>query len=166
MSHALDRAQNDFSNEMRSVSDHYRPMHYLLLSVQNVALCHQSRDGTFSYTTPHLLLNGKDTPSAAGIKLLLQGMACAAARPPPTRLHKLPPEIQDHILQGVSEGPIEPARFGCVMGLGSTYNWLRNDTSRTGGPIERLENSRTRQQDTPVETRISFGGTFSGLGYN
>ena len=138
---------------------------YILLSLRHIVLCHVNGQGVFSSTAPTAFIDGIDAPSSAGIALLLQGLSFAFPRPR-TWIHNFPIEIQDRILEHVSDGSIEGARLGCLLHLGSPYLWMRpEDTFRSGGPIERHESPTHRSAATPVETQIWFEKTFSGLAY-
>lgn len=115
---------------------------YLLLSVRHMMACHVDSTGNFSYTAPTTLL------------------------PPRTPVHHLPLEIQDRILEQVSEGPIEAARLGCLLELGSPFTWMRfRDPPRRGGAVELFISPSHRYENSPVESKICFGDDFSGLSY-
>jgi hypothetical protein len=138
---------------------------YLLLSVRHMLVCHVDSTGTFSYTAPTTLMDGLTLPSHSAINLLLQ--ALSPSRPPlRTPVHNLPLEIQDRILEHVSEGPVEAARLGCVLDLGSPFTWMRAvDWPRRGGPVELLTSPSHPTESTPVESKICFGDVFSGVSY-
>jgi hypothetical protein len=138
---------------------------YLLLSVRHMLVCHAGSTGTFSYTAPITLIDGLTLPSPSAMNLLLQ--ALSPSRPPPrTPVHNLPLEIQDQILEHVSEGPVEAARLECILGLGSPFTWIRAvDWPRRGGPIELLTSPSHRTESTPVESKVYFGDVFSGVSY-
>jgi hypothetical protein len=129
-------------------------------------LCHLHSDGTFSYTAPAPLFNGLDPPSPRAIELLLQGLPPSPRPPPHTPVHDLPLEIQDHILEYMSESSVEAARLGCILGLGSPFTWQRShDPPRRGGAVELLSSPNHQTEFTPVESQIFFGDTFSGISY-
>jgi hypothetical protein len=96
---------------------------------------------------------------------LLQAVSLAFVPPPQTRINKLPIELQDRILDHVSAGPVEAARLGCLLELGSQFAWMRSDGTRRGGDVVKLEAPTHRSHLTPVDSRIHFGDTFSGLAY-
>jgi hypothetical protein len=82
------------------------------------------------------------------------------------QIYKFPIEIQDRILEHVSDGGIEGARLGCLLHLGSPYTWMwPKGGSRRDGPVKRHESYTHRSDRTPVETKIWFKETFSGLAY-
>lgn len=110
-------------------------------------------------------MDGVTLPSPTAISLLLQ--ALPPSRPPTqTPVHDVPLEIQDRILEQVSKAPIEAARLGCVLGLGSPFAWMRAfDWPRRGGPIELFVSPSHRHENTPVESKIYFGDIFSGVSY-
>lgn len=138
---------------------------YVLLSVRHVMLCRVSPKNT-SFTRPESLCNGVGKPSHAAVKMLLHALSYPRRPPPRTLVHKLPIEIQDRILYYVSDGPIESARLGCTLSLGSTFNWQRRkDRPRKQGAIEVLPCHIMRYEGSPVESKIFFGGIFSGLDY-
>jgi hypothetical protein len=138
---------------------------YLLFSVRHIILCHVDGKGALLYTARAAFLNGIDAPSSAAIVLLLQGLSFTFP-PPRTWVHNFPIEIQDRILEYVSEGPIEAARLGCLLNLGSPFGWMRTkDETRMRGHIERHECYTHRSEATPVESQIWFGETFSGVTY-
>ncbi|PVH77435.1 hypothetical protein DL98DRAFT_573732 [Cadophora sp. DSE1049] len=138
---------------------------YLLLSVRHMMVCHFNATGKFLYTAPTVLMDGLTLPSPTAITLLLQ--ALKPSRPPPrTPVHDLPLEIQDRILEHVSKGPVEAARLGCFLGLGSPFTWMRAvDWPRRGGPIKLFISPSHRHENTPVESKIYFGDVFSGVSY-
>lgn len=109
-------------------------------------------------------MNGLTPPSLSAVGLLLQTLL-----PPPsprTVLHDLLVEIQDRILEHVSKGPIEAARLGCLLELGSPFIWIRNvDWPRSGGSVEFHDRHKFRYERSPVESKIYFGDTFSGVSY-
>jgi hypothetical protein len=153
------------SSKVRTPSDRTEQRTYLLLSVRHMLVCHVDSAGTFSYTAPVTFMDGLTQPSPSAINLLLQ--ALSPSRPQPrTPVHNLPLEIQDQILQHVSEGPVEAARLGCVLGLGSPFTWMRAvDWPRRGGPVKLLTSPWYRTESTPVDSQIYFGNVFSGVGY-
>ena len=153
------------SNKLMNQGDPTEQRTYLLLSVRQMSVCHVDSTGNFLYTAPTTLMDGRTLPSPSAINLLLQ--ALSPPRPPlRTPVHNLPLEIQDQILKHVSAGPIEAARLGCVLGLGSPYTWMRAvDWPRRGGPVELLTSPSHRTESTPVESKICFRDVFSGVSY-
>lgn len=135
---------------------------YLLFSGRDIVLCRGDGHGKRKHTAPTPLLNGVHAPPLSAIELLLQALAFAYPPPPPTRLQWLPVELQDRILEYVSEGPIEAARLGCLHEIGSPFAWVRTDKTRSGGNIERYWSLTHRGPATPVDSYI---GTFCGLAY-
>ncbi|KAH7395440.1 hypothetical protein BKA64DRAFT_643277 [Cadophora sp. MPI-SDFR-AT-0126] len=171
---ALDMAKDEVkkSSKVMKPGDEFEQHMYLLLSVRHIILCHVDSKGSISYTAPTALMDppttpmdGIDLPSPTAINLLLQ--ALSPARPPPyTPIHNLPLELQDRILLYVSHGPIEAARLGCTLGLGSPFNWMRPiDWPRREGPVQLLLTPSHRSEGTPVESKIYFGDVFSGVSY-
>ncbi|TVY39583.1 hypothetical protein LSUB1_G005822 [Lachnellula subtilissima] len=138
---------------------------YLLLSVRHMLVCHVDSTRTFLYTAPTTFMDGLTLPSPSAIILLLQALSPSRVQPRPP-IYILPLEIQDRILEHVSEGPIEAARLGCVWGLGSPFTWMRAvDWPRRGGPIDLFVSPSHRHENTPVESKICFGDVFSGVSY-
>lgn len=138
---------------------------YLLLSVRHMLVCYVDSTGTFSHTAPTTLMDGLTPPPPSAMNLLLQTLS--PSRPSPrTPVHNLPLEIQDQILEHVSEGPVEAARLGCVLGLGSPFTWMRAvDWPRRGGPVVLFSSPSHRTETSPVESKIYFGDVFSGVSY-
>ncbi|PMD40803.1 hypothetical protein L207DRAFT_566184 [Hyaloscypha variabilis F] len=115
---------------------------------------------------PTVLLDGLSTPASDTIHLLLQALAPASRPPPRTPVHHLPLEMQDRILEQVSKGPIEAARLGCLLDLGSPFMWLRSrDPPRRDGILELIISPSHRNEFSPVESKICFGDVFSGVSY-
>lgn len=77
-----------------------------------------------------------------------------------TPVHNLPVEIQDMVLKQVSVGPVEAARVGCKLALGSTFSWATGDHR-----IERQAVFSFRSPCSYVESQIRFDGFSSGLVY-
>lgn len=172
LEHALALIRKDVAenSEQKETATHAGPRLndcftlYLLLSVRHIALRRVNGQGILLCTPPAPFLNGVEPPSSAAIGLLLRGLLFKHHRPR-TRLHELPVEIQDRILEHVSEGSIEAARLGSLLELGSPFCWTRpKDESRRGGDIERHESHTHRFENTPVESQIWFE-VFSGVAY-
>jgi hypothetical protein len=154
------------SREQLILQEKYRPNIYLLLSIRHIMLCRVDRHSNLSYTSSIPFLNGIDTPSSASITLIIQAFALAFPPPPHTPIHDLPIEMQNRILEAVSNGPIEAARLGALLGLGSPFTWMRaQDSPRSGGAIERHMRFAQRHDTSPIESEIHFEETFSGLAY-
>lgn len=129
---------------------------YLILSVREVVLCRRDKEGP-RYTEPYRLLDGKEPPSDEAIELLLHAIQPSCRVP---ALHKMPIELQDAILAGVSAGPIERARMGCLLDAGSNFGW-----SCGGRTVEREIGRRFRGAGTPVESHIQVDGHDTGVAY-
>ncbi|KUJ10912.1 uncharacterized protein LY89DRAFT_739893 [Mollisia scopiformis] len=164
---ALDIARDDAKQSTKGMKTGGRgdQRTYLLLSVRHMLVCHVDSAGTFSYTAATTLMDGLTPPSPAAINLLLQ--VFSPCRPLfRTPIHELPLEIQDRILGNVSQGPLEAARLGCVLELGSPFTWMRAvDWPRRSGPIELSVSPCHRYEISPVESKICFGDGFSGVSY-
>ncbi|KAI0543266.1 hypothetical protein GGR58DRAFT_15466 [Xylaria digitata] len=135
--HAIALIQEDFSktisNSVRTAlasPDESRT--YLVLTVREIFL-YRINSESVRYTKSKRLFDGYHPPSDEALDVLLQ--ATQGSFPAPIdRLHRLPTELQDLILDNVSAGPIERARVGCMLSFGSNFTW-RCD----GRDIEREE---------------------------
>lgn len=129
---------------------------YLILSLRHVILCRGNRD-RLEWTRPEPFLNGTSSYSDRALDLLLWAVS---PDPPRTSLHQLPVEIQDRILRHVSQGPIEAARVGCALGLGSLFLWKDGEMRID---LERVQTGRN--PFSPVESQIWFDDHMSGISY-
>jgi hypothetical protein len=78
-------------------------------------------------------------------------------------MHFLPLEIQDRILEYVTEGPVEATRLGCLLGLGSPFLWQKRvGWGRRVGTLELFTSPSHRSL---VKSKIYFGDTFSGVSF-
>ena len=151
-----------YSHQLRDSASFETPCEditYVVVSVREVFLYKACLGDLHPpiYTRPEPLLNGVNIPSTEAIQYLL-----LMTDPPNhgSRLHKLPIEVQDIILANLSRGPLESARLGCILSLGSTFTW-----QCFGNPV-RLQNVLvTRAWAYPVESQIWFGDHISGLVY-
>ena len=98
---------------------------YLLSSMRYIILRQVDSTGCLSYTAPMAFMDGSSPPSSDATLLFLQALSLALPPAPCTPVHALPLEIQDRILEYVTEGPVEAARLGCLLGLGSPFLWQR-----------------------------------------
>lgn len=166
LTHSISAIRNDFGPH----GAHYRSkstphvagdsVTYLVLSVREVFMYKAYFDGFHNppiYTKPEPLLDGIGVPSRRAIEYLLMAAPC---RSPATRIHNLPVELQDMVLKEVSAGPVEAARIGCMLALGSTFRWETGDHT-----ISRQDTFASRSSSSPVESQIWFDGCFSGLAY-
>lgn len=134
--------------------------HYLILSVRQILLCHVNPEKML-WTAPESFLNGDQTPcSDRAIDLLLLTLSPLTERKPQSALQALPIEIQNQILAHVSRGPVEAARLGCVLGLGSPFLWHDGKAK-----ICRKRSDQSRTENSYVESQIWFGEGMSGLAY-
>ena len=134
-------------------------MTYVVLSVREVFLYRASLSGqgAATRTEPEPLLKGIEPPSRRALEYLLLATLPQSLV---SHLHKLPAEVQDLILVHISAGPVEAARIGCQLALGSAFTWKSNDCV-----IKRQEVLNNKPQEFPVESEIWFGGCMSGLVY-
>ncbi|KAH7308783.1 hypothetical protein BKA65DRAFT_576314 [Rhexocercosporidium sp. MPI-PUGE-AT-0058] len=163
---ALEIAKDEAeSNKVMNPSSRNEQRTYLLLSVRHMMVCHVGSIGTFSYTAPTTLMDGLNLPSPSAINPLLQALS-PSLPPPHTPAHNLPLEIQDRMLEHISDGPVEAARLGCILNLGSPFTWMRAvDWPRRGGPVELFTSPSHRTELSPVESKICFGDALSGVSY-
>lgn len=160
--HAITLIREDFaklvvSTTRSGIVDHSLARTYLVLTVRELIFYDMSTEFE-RYTEPTRLFDGLHPPPEDAIELLLQ--ACTPTSAPLAPLSTLPVELQDAILDKISAGPIESARVGCLLNLGSVFAW------KCGGRnIEREEGRPPRRPWTPVESHIMFGGYSSGVAY-
>ena len=151
--HAITLIRNDFGKQIVSTPGSAgKTSTYLILSVRELILFRISRDFE-KYTEPMRLFDGVHPPSEEAVELFLQATQTSPTTAP---LRKLPVELQDAIIDKVSEEPIESARVGCLLDAGSVFTWKYNDRN-----IERQVSHRSR---TPL-SHICFGGYTSGIAY-
>ncbi|KAG9251188.1 uncharacterized protein F5Z01DRAFT_298812 [Emericellopsis atlantica] len=160
--HAITMIRNDFRDYVRwetKLDPSYclrGSRTYLVLSVREVALFRIDSEQE-RCTTTERLLDGTLPLSDTALNLLLEA---TQVKVPVTPLHQLPVELQDNVLQNMSAGPVERARAGCVLGLGSPFTWRSE-----GRDIQRVEGRTNRTPWPPVESHIHFGESIPGLVY-
>ncbi|MCJ1248043.1 hypothetical protein MMC30_005258 [Trapelia coarctata] len=135
---------------------------YMILSVRHIILCRVPGD-KLEWTEPELFLDGKSTypgQSTYADRVLELLLWATSPDPSPTLIHKLPVEIQDRILGHLSQGPVEAAIVGCVLGLGSSFLWK---DGRMEIASERVHRGRT--PFSPAESQIWFDDHKSGVSY-
>jgi hypothetical protein len=160
--HALNLAKADFrrwtagrmNQNVHRASDDFRT--YLLFSRHYVSL-YQMRGDIERYTRPECLLDSTSNFTSAAIGLLFDATQQSVSEDSNQRV---PTEIQDMILEQAAIGPIERAKLGCILNVGSVFKWQCD-----GRNIEREQADRHRIFGTPVESRICFDKCFSGLAY-
>ncbi|KAF2471122.1 uncharacterized protein BDR25DRAFT_261554 [Lindgomyces ingoldianus] len=129
---------------------------YIVLSMKYIMLCRLGGSAGLEHTRPEPLFNGTTSPP----DLALDYLVWATTNPSVTRLHLIPTEVQDVILSHLSVGPVEPARVGCLLGIGSEFTW------RDGQASIALEETHTaRTPWTPIDSQIWFGPHMSGIVY-
>ncbi|KAF2472128.1 uncharacterized protein BDR25DRAFT_366887 [Lindgomyces ingoldianus] len=129
---------------------------YLILSVRHIILCRAGRDKV-EWTQPEPCFNGVDSLSGQALDMLLSATSTSPCQTP---IHNLPTEIQNKIIQYTSQGSVEAARMGCILGLGLPFLWKDGDL-----PLEREEAHRNRSEITPAESQLWFDGYMSGISY-
>jgi hypothetical protein len=135
---------------------------YLILTVRHVLLGRVTPSGAFEYTAPMPLFNGdfNTTPPSALAMDYLVWATRSTRNSSPTQLQKLPLEVQDIILRYTSQGTVEAARLGCMLGMGTKFLWK-------DGPLQVVlaERYYTRPPRMPVESELYFGKHKSGVVY-
>ena len=126
------------------------------MSVRHVILCRHN-EGKLEWTRPVPFLNGIDPVLEHAVELLL---AATSNHPLETPIHRLPVELQTRILRYVSQGPVDAARVGCILGLGLPFAWKDGKMD-----VVRETAHRNRHFETPVESQVWFGDHFSGVAY-
>jgi len=155
--HAVTLIRNDFAKRRKHERvPANKSFTYLILSVRELIL-YRTNDQFHRCTEPTRLLDGIHPPSDEAVEILLQA---TQTRAPDSPLHKLPLELQDAVLDEVSAGPIESARVGCLLGIGSTFRWRCGNRN-----IEREGVCGSRTPWSRVESHICFGGHRSGVAY-
>ena len=130
---------------------------YLMFSIQEIRLCQFPENHNRNYTKPVRLFKDTICPSDEAIEFFLGAVQTGVCRTP---INGLPIEVQDMILERLSAGPVEAARLGCLLNIGSNFTW-RCD----GRNIKREKVYRKRTPSSPVESQIWFDSHFSGLSY-
>ncbi|KAI1179727.1 hypothetical protein F4777DRAFT_599753 [Nemania sp. FL0916] len=141
------------SNPQQS-SSLWQPRNYLIITVQEIILCRPD-DYSTKYTKPERLFDGCHPPSDKALDLLLEATQPEFFTHP---THALPIKLQDLILDNVSLGPIERARIGCTLDIGSPFTWKCK-----GRSVVRQEDRLIRVPGFPAESHISFGEHSSGV---
>ena len=127
---------------------------YMVLSVREIYLqkmctCNEHQS---MRTKSEKLFDGVNPPSDRALEYLL-----TAASPERCDLpfHGLPVEVQNMILTHASSGPVESARIGCMLSLGTAFNWqiecraMERLDARTSEPSPSLVGSRIWFDDKP-----------------
>jgi hypothetical protein len=116
---------------------------YLVMSLRHIVLCRYS--GTnLGWTQPEPFLNRRNPISDRALDLLLSAIPARLSK---TAIHTLPIEIQDWILRHISHGLVEPAKIGCILGLGSPFTW------KDGKMVVETERVHTHRTDgSPVKS--------------
>ena len=164
--HAKTLIQDDFGNRRRQhrssnpSSSGCVQRTYIVLSIREVFLYKTCTCGHATmYTKPERLFDGVDGPSKQGLGHLLM-IASSTSYSVSSRLHSLPLEIQNIILDDVSLGRVESGRIGCLLALDTPFQW-----KGAHGTIQRQEVLTTRPRGLFVESQIWFDDYLSGLVY-
>ncbi|RSL91092.1 hypothetical protein CDV31_015544 [Fusarium ambrosium] len=132
---------------------------YAILTLRRLTLC--KVEGNELVWTRSETLFGDAPASDDAIDMLLWATNTTGdTEPERTRLHLLPIEIHDRILDHATTSPVASAKLGCELGLGSPFS--RADR---GAKIRLEEFKRHRYESSPVESQILFNGVMSGLSY-
>lgn len=158
--HAESVISADFRKSMKSKlkadsthgTDDFRT--YLIFSTQEIFL-YRISSYVERYTKPERLFEGTSGLNPRAVDLLLE-----ATQQHTSTFPALPNELKDMILEKVTAGPLQRAKFGCHLNIGPIFDWKFE-----GRSIEREEGCRNRTDDTPVESKIWFDDCFSGLAY-
>lgn len=150
------------SGSLKPIYDNASPVNYMILSVKHISLCRVTSPTSLVNTAPERLFNGRsgsESPSDLALDYLL--WATASARPLiETPLQLLPVEVQDMVLNHVSVGTVEAAKFGCLLGLGAPFLWR-------DGPLKVTLEARhvIRPSGSSVESQVWFDQHKSGVVY-
>jgi hypothetical protein len=184
MANGLASAQEHFKRWNSLISGEARRAEsevlYMITSVKHIMLCRGTEDTALQHTTAQVPLFNGDYDKHPATDLALDYLIWAVSPRIPVyhaRLGSLPVELQDMILKRTSEGPIEPARLGCLLSVGSTFSWKDDGWRRRGaGQTEEKwtvsglevfmsEKHYRRMRGTPVESEIFLDGFYSGVMY-
>jgi hypothetical protein len=160
--HATNLIQADFKkwvicnqkNDSTRTSDAART--YLIFSLREVIL-YQISSELERHSKVEPLFTDAFTLSPKAFTLLLEATQNHA---PETYIQKIAVELQDMILNKSAAGPLQQAKLGCILNIGSKFTWTWNERD-----IQREEGDRNRSSGTPVESQIWFDDCFSGLAY-
>ena len=159
--HAIDLIRADYKeqNDWRFQNDPTlfdTVITYLIISVREIIL-YRTNGKLATFTKPQRFFNGFRAPSSAALDLLLESTYTTS---PCTLIHRLPAEIQDMILEATSHGPIEPARIGCILNIGSAFKWKWRSRY-----LKKEERRRDRDKASTIESGVYLDEHFSGVVY-
>lgn len=155
-------ASHDPAEGLSSIREHWAAQQatssnkYFIMSVRHVILCRHN-EGKLEWTRPVPFLNGIDPVLEHAVELLLAATSNHHLKTP---IHRIPVELQTRILRYVSQGPVDTARVGCILGLGLPFAWKDGKMD-----VVRETAHRNRHFETPVESQVWFGDHFSGVAY-
>lgn len=137
-------------------------VHYMILSVRHIMLCHANGPNSLLYTAPEPLFNGDyDIGPPSDLALDDLTWATTSARPVIyTTLRSLPVEVQEIILGYAYIGTVEAAQIGCLVGLGLPFSWKDSLLK-----VVLEERYLIRPSGSPVESEVWFGENKSGIVY-
>ncbi|RSL49416.1 hypothetical protein CEP54_012463, partial [Fusarium duplospermum] len=124
---------------------------YAILTLRQVTLC-KAHESQVVWTRPEVLF-GDNLASDTAINMILWATNTTMLEPQPSKLSRLPPEIQDKILYHATTSLVASAKLGCELGLGSPFSWVER-----GAKIRVQETKRHRFESSPVESQILFNG--------
>lgn len=156
-------SQDNTTTEGCSISDSEQAqVHYIVLSIKYIMLCHATSPASLKHTAPEPLFHGDNSiapPYDLALDYLIWATSSARASIC-TPIQLLPIEIQDKILNNVSTGSVVAAKVGCLLGLGSPFLWK-------DGPLKvtLTEEDSARPLGSPVESEVWFGKHRSGIVY-
>lgn len=132
---------------------------YAIITLRRLTLC-KIEGNELMWTRSEALFGDAPSSDDAIDMLLWATKTTRNTEPQPHRLHLLPIEIQDRILDQATTSPVASAKLGCEFGLGSPFSWIDG-----GAKIGLEEAKRHRFESSPVESQILFSGVMSGLSY-
>jgi hypothetical protein len=165
--------ESDIIKGLEQVRNHHRlnpppsslvvhKVNYIIFSVRHIMLCTTDQKEQLFYTQPIEFLNGLNPPTSFALDTLLHGLSSLSpTKPVYTSLNTLPIEIQDMVLNHIWI-PIERATIGCLIGIGSPFNWRDH-----GEEIELIDKIHplARKKGMPDRTSLFLDQEKLGLGY-
>jgi hypothetical protein len=127
---------------------------YLLFTIRGAIRVHIDEAGHTSFSKYYKLFHGIETPTSEAIEFLLDAVQPNAVSD--NRIRHLPLELQDMILDEVSQIDFERERIGYILDVGSEQRYF----SRLEGRKTLPKASRGLEGPT-----VCFGWASSGLMY-
>lgn len=132
---------------------------YIVTSITHIQV-YRKAQRSVKCTPVEPFFDGQNPPSEIAVRWMLNAIH-GDAYPLTTRIHKLPLELQEMILDYASGGEIDRAYYAGILGLGIPFEW------KSGGmPLKRLKLSKNRKiSETFHEQQIHFWNNFVGITY-